>query len=271
VRVKLEHLSPTGGGKDRAACALIERAKQDGRLSEGAGVVEASTGNLGIGLALACAATHHPLTVVMPDDATLERRALLRAYGARVELVPAEGGLQAARDRAKVLAAEQGALFLNALGSPQAAGEAWRATARELIEAVNASSSAPGAFVCGVGTGATWLGLAPELRAAFPQALRVGVHPAKPFSRIQGLGANAQADGFSADLLDRAEAVSDAEAWAMTQRLARDEGLLVGISTGANVAAAIRVGQEKAGGGGPVYTFAVDTGERYFSWAEQFR
>jgi cysteine synthase A len=278
VYAKLESSNPGGSVKDRIAVSMIEAAEREGRLAPGARVVEPTSGNTGIGLALACAVKGYRLTLVMPDSTSLEHRQALEAYGAELVLTPAEDGMPPAVARATELAARDGALLLQQFENPANPAAHREGTGRELVLAFDALGAPIDAFVAGVGTGGTITGVSDVLRRDRPGTLFVAVEPeacavlsggAPGPTRIQGLGA-----GFVPRVLDRAaydrvERVSDEEAWAMKLRLAREEGLLVGTSSGAAVVAANRVARE-LGAGRRVATVLPDTGERYFSMAEWF-
>ncbi|HLT30130.1 MAG TPA: cysteine synthase family protein [Myxococcaceae bacterium] len=273
IFLKLESRLPTGSLKDRVATARLERALGEGRLTAGAPVVVASLGNLGIALAQVCTRRGHRLHVVMPRSASLERRALLRLMGARLELTAMDEGLSGAIRAAEALAQSlPGACLLAA--DPTADAEVFaRGLGAELVAQVQAEGGRIDAFVCGVGSGATLLGVSRALREAFPRVQRVGVEPdvSAGFSgglhaphRLQELGLGFVPGGVDASLADSWETVSEREAWDMRLRLAREEGLLVGIGTGANVVAALRKARA-LGPGAAVYTLASETGERDFS------
>jgi cysteine synthase A len=278
VLAKLESFNPGGSVKDRIAVSMIEAAERDGRLAPGARIVEPTSGNTGVALALACAVKGYRLTLVMPESTALEHRQALAAYGAEVVLTRAEEGIPAAVARAAEIAARDGALVLQQFENPANPAAHRAATGPELLEAFRAAGALPDAFVAGVGTGGTLSGVAAVLRRARPGLLVVAVEPAACAvlsggppgpTRIQGLGA-----GFVPAVLDRAAydrvaTVTDEEAWATKERLAREEGLLVGPSSGAAAAVALRVARE-LGAGKTVATVFGDTGERYFSMEEWF-
>jgi cysteine synthase A len=278
VYAKLESFNPGGSVKDRIAVAMIAAAERDGRLSPGARLVEPTSGNTGIALALACAVKGYRLTLVMPDSTSLEHRQGLDAYGAEVVLTAAEEGIPATVARARELAAREGALLLQQFENPANPGAHRDGTGPELVRAFRAAGALPDAFVAGVGTGGTLTGVAAVLREARPGVLVVAVEPAACAvlsggpagpTRIQGLGAGFVPDVLDRRAYDRVIAISDEEAWELKQRLAREEGLLVGISSGAAAAAALRVARELGPGRGVATVFA-DTGERYFSLEEWF-
>ncbi len=276
VVAKLESLNPGGSVKDRIALSMIEAAERDGRLAPGGRIVEPTSGNTGIGLALACAVKGYRLTLVMPDSTALEHRQALEAYGAELLLTRAEDGMPAAVARAHELAGRDGALLLEQFQNPANPAAHREGTARELVAAFEALGAWPDAFVAGVGTGGTITGVAPALRergvriVAVEPAVCAVLSGGRPGpTRIQGLGAGFVPAVLARGAFDEVATVSDEEAWAMKLRLAREEGLLVGTSSGAAAVAALRVARA-LGPGRLVATLFPDTGERYFSMAEWF-
>ncbi len=278
VFAKLESFNPGGSVKDRIAVAMLDAAERDGRLRPGGRVVEPTSGNTGIGLALACAVRGYRLTLVMPDSTSLEHRQAVEAYGAETVLTHAEDGMSPAVARAREIAARDGAFLPQQFENPANPRAHREGTARELLAAFDALGAAPDAFVAGVGTGGTLSGVASVLRRERTRTLLVAVEPAssavlsggKPGpTRIQGLGAGFVPAVLERTAYDRVERVADEEAWKLKLRLAREEGLLVGVSSGAAAAAALRIARE-LGPGRRVATVFPDTGERYFSMAEWF-
>jgi cysteine synthase A len=278
IYAKLESFNPGGSVKDRIAVSMIAAAERDGRLRPGAWIVEPTSGNTGIALALACAVKGYRLTLVMPESTALEHLQVLDAYGADVVLTPAAEGIPATVARARELAAREGALLLQQFENPANPAAHREGTGPELVRAFRVAGPLPDAFVAGVGTGGTLTGVAEVLRRERPGALLVAVEPAScavlsggPVgqTRIQGLGAGFVPAVLDRGAYDRVIAISDEEAWETKQRLAREEGLLVGISSGAAAAAALRVARE-LGPGKVVATVFADTGERYFSMEEWF-
>jgi cysteine synthase A len=249
---------------------MIEAAERDGRLKPGDTIIEPTSGNTGIGLALVAAVKGYRLVLTMPDTMSVERRSLLMAYGAELVLTPDSKGMHAAIRKAEDLLAEHPDYFMpqqfNNPANPAAHRET---TARELLEQFERID----AFVAGVGTGGTITGVGQVLRERMPGVLVVAVEPASSpvlsqgepgFHQIQGIGA-----GFIPDILDQTVydeiiAVSDADAAACTRRLACEEGILVGISAGANCHAALQVAR-RLGPGKTVVTVFCDTGERYLT------
>lgn len=266
VYVKLERQNPSGSVKDRPALAMIEAAEAAGQLREGSVVVEATSGNTGIALAMIAAVRGYRCILVMPEDMSVERRRILRAYGAEIVITPADEGMAGAVEEAeRIVERTAGAFMPRQFDNPANPAVHARTTAREVLASVPDLV----AFVAGVGTGGTLTGVGSVLRAERPGVRVVAVEPQKSavlsggppgVHAIQGLGA-----GFVPTILDRAViddvvAVSDVAADKMARRLAREEGLLVGPSSGANVHVACEVAARL---GGPVVTLVCDGGERY--------
>ncbi|MGQ0508866.1 MAG: PLP-dependent cysteine synthase family protein [Myxococcaceae bacterium] len=258
VRLKLENRSPTGSIKDRVAFAAVEAALRSGTLSPGATLVEPSMGNTAVSLAYACLTLKVKLTAVMPDSVSLERRALLRSYGVRIELTPTEEGFAGARAKSESLPGTR----LNLWDGVVARDIHTRTTARELVEQIQGEGEGIGAFLCGVGSGATFSALSEALRKVFPSVKLVRVLSTTGGKRNAEIGFLPPLNSDNSETI----AVADPDAWKMKLRLGKEEGLLVGISTGANVLAATQLSAT-----GPVYTLACDSGEREFSLAEQFK
>jgi cysteine synthase len=278
IFAKLESFNPGGSVKDRIADSMLEAAARAGRLAPGDRVVEPTSGNTGLALALACAVRGYRLTLVMPDSTSLEHRQTIEAYGAEILLTPAEEAMPPAVARAREIAEREGAVLLQQFDNPANPAAHREGTALELLEAFDALGAGPDAFVAGVGTGGTLTGVADVLRRERPGALLVAVEPAVCAvlsggapgpTRIQGLGAGFVPGVLDRRAYDRIETVTDEAAWEMKGRLAREEGLLVGTSSGAAVVGAIRVALA-LGEGRSVATVLPDTGERYFSAAEWF-
>ncbi len=268
VAGKLESKNPGGSVKDRPALSMIEAAERAGKLAAGATVVEATSGNTGISLAMISAVRGYRCMLVMPADMSLERRHILRAFGADIVLTPAEQGMSGAVARAEQIAREtKGAFMPRQFENPANPEVHSLTTAREILDAVGDDLVA---FVAGVGTGGTITGVGQVLKRERPGVQVVAVEPAasavlsgKPAGMhgIQGLGAGFVPKVLDLAVIDRVIAVTDVAAERMTQRLAREEGLLVGPSSGANVHAAAQVAGSL--GKGVVVTILCDTGERY--------
>jgi cysteine synthase A len=279
VWAKLEQLEPGGSVKDRICLAMIEAAEKAGRLRPGGTVVEPTSGNTGIGLALVCAAKGYKLLLTMPDNMSGERRALLAAYGAEIVLTPAARMMEGAISRAREIARERPECFMPQQFENPANPAAHReSTGPELVASLESAKITPQALVLGVGTGGTLTGVGRVFKERWPKAELVAVEPAvcavltgypPGVTRIQGLGAGFVPAILDRSLIDRVVAVEDEAAWETTQRLAKEEGLLCGISSGAAATAALRVGLE-LGPSAHVVTLFCDTGERYFSLAAQF-
>jgi cysteine synthase A len=268
VVAKLEAQNPGGSVKDRPALAMIEAAERDGRLREGAVIVEATSGNTGISLAMIAAVRGYRCVLVMPDDMSLERRYILRAYGADIVLTPAEQGMAGAVARAeRIVQTTEGAFMPRQFENAANPDVHSRTTARELLDALGDDLEA---FVAGVGTGGTVTGVGRVLKRERPQVRVVAVEPAanavlsgKPpgLSAIQGIGAGFVPRVLDRSVIDDVITITDVAAMRMTERLAREEGLLVGPSSGANVEAAVTVAHQAKRG--VVVTLLCDTGERY--------
>ena len=269
---KVEARNPGGSVKDRIALSMVEAAERDGRLTPGATIVEPTSGNTGIGLAVVAAVKGYRLVLTMPEDMSVERRKLLARFGAEIVLTPAIEGMGGAIFAARELADEKGYFMPRQFDNP-ANPEVHRLTTgpeinRDLEGQVDA-------FVAGVGTGGTITGVGTYLKAELGTArVRiVAVEPAKAavlsggkwnLHGIQGIGAGFQPGILDREVLDEIITVRDEDALEMAGRLAREEGLLVGISSGANVFAASRVAAQ-LGSGKNVVTMLCDTGERYLS------
>jgi cysteine synthase A len=278
VWAKMEQSNPGGSVKDRICLAMIEEAEREGRLAPGGVVVEPTSGNTGIGLALVCAVKKYRCILTMPESMSLERRQLLEAFGAEIVLTPAEAQMDGAIAKAKEIAARTPGAFLpqqfDNSGNPRVHETT---TAREILDAMEGLTI--DAFVAGVGTGGTVSGVGQALRREVVPAPRiVAVEPAacatisrgeRGPTKIQGLAAGFIPKNYRADVVDEVRTVSDESAWSTKVALAHEEGLLVGISAGAAVRVALEVARE-LGPGKNVVTVLPDTGERYFSLGEFF-
>ena len=278
VWVKCEQFNPGGSVKDRIALAMIEAAERDGKIRPGESViVEPTSGNTGIGLALVCAVKGYKLVLTMPESMSLERRSLLKAYGAELILTPAERTMEGAVTHAEELCRKFPNYFMPQQFKNAANPEVHRrTTAPEILAQLGGAP--PDAFVSGVGTGGTITGVGQVFRTKSSSVKIIAVEPVTsavlsggPIGphKIQGIGA-----GFIPDILDRnvigeVRQVSDRDSYETKVRLAKEEGLLVGISSGANAFIACQVARE-LGPGKRVVTIMCDTGERYFSLDEYF-
>ncbi len=294
VAAKLESANPGGSAKDRPAVEMVRSAERAGRLDPGDSIVEPTSGNTGIGLAMVCAARGYELTIVMPASKSPERRGLMRAYGADIELV--EGSIEDARERADEIEAE-GAVQLRQFENEANPRAHYRTTGEEILDQVG--SRTVDAFVAGVGTGGTLTGVGRRLREEFPDVRIVAVEPEANAvlstgesgdDDYQGMGPGFVSDNLDTDLIDLVETVPLAAAERECRRLAREEGILVGQSSGATSLASGRVAERLAeperncppapdvdraltdGGSGSDYddcplvvTLFWDSGERYLS------
>jgi cysteine synthase A len=269
VWAKLEGSNPGGSVKDRIAKAMIEAAEESGALKPGDGIVEPTSGNTGIGLAMVAAVKGYHLILTMPDTLSLERRALLQAYGAELFLTPGAQGMKGAIAKAEELAREHGFFMPLQFANPANPEIHRQTTAAEILEQVGHLD----AFVAGVGTGGTLTGVGEILKDTLPAVRIVAVEPAgSPVlsggspgpHRIQGIGAGFVPQVLNRGVIDQIVKVTDEDAAGTSRRLAREEGILAGISSGAAVWAAVQVAQE-LGEGSAVVTLLPDTGERYLS------
>jgi len=278
VWAKMEQCNPGGSVKDRICLAMIEDAERSGKLKPGGVVVEPTSGNTGIGLALVCAVRGYRCILAMPESMSLERRQLLEAYGAELVLTPAEDQMEGAVARAREIArTTPGAFLPQQFDNPANPAVHARTTAREILEAMRPLSI--DALVVGVGTGGTVSGVGEVLRREVsPKPRIVAVEPAacptlsrgeRGPTKIQGLAAGFVPRNYHPSVVDEVRTVTDEEAWRTKMQLAHREGLLVGISAGAAVHAALEVAGE-LGPGKNVVTVLPDTGERYFSLEEYF-
>ncbi len=278
VWAKMEQANPGGSVKDRICLAMIEDAERTGKLKPGGVVVEPTSGNTGIGLALVCAVRGYRCILAMPESMSLERRQLLEAYGAEVVLTPEQHQMEGAMARAREIAqTTPGAFMPQQFDNPANPAVHAETTAREILDAMRPLSL--DAFVAGVGTGGTVSGVGEVLRRERSPAPRiVAVEPAscatisrgeRGPTKIQGLAAGFVPSNYHPQVVDEVRTVADEDAWRTKVALARREGLLVGISAGAAVHAALEVARE-LGSGKNVVTVLPDTGERYFSLEDYF-
>jgi cysteine synthase A len=268
---KMESLNPAGSIKDRIALSMIEDAEERGLLKPGDTIVEPTSGNTGVGLAMVAAVKGYRLILTMPEDMSVERRKLFSRYGARLVLTPAIEGMSGAVYAAQELVEKNPGYFMpQQFNNPANPEIHRRATAREILRA---TAGRLDAFVAGVGTGGTITGVGEVLKELDPRILVVAVEPARSpvlgggkagLHAIQGIGASFVPGVLNREVIDEIIAVRDDDALEMTRRLTRDEGLLVGISAGANVYASVGVAR-RLGAGKRVVTILPDTGERYLS------
>ena len=269
---KLEAANPGGSAKDRVARAMVDAAEREGRLSPGGTIIEPTSGNTGVGLAMVAAARGYHLVLTMPDTMSAERRALAAAYGAEVVLTPGAEGMAGAVARAEELAATTpNSIIAGQFDNPANPQAHYETTGPEIWADTEGSIDV---LVAGVGTGGTLCGSARFLKEKNPQLLTVAVEPAEsqvlagcaagPHG-IQGIGANFVPGNFDRSLVDEIMPVSSDDALATARLLARGLGLLVGISSGAAAHAALTVAARPELAGKTVVTVLPDTGERYLS------
>jgi len=276
VAAKVESFNPGGSAKDRPARAMVAAAEEAGDLTPGDTIVEPTSGNTGIGLAMVGAAKGYDVTIIMPSSKSPERRQIMGAYGADLELV--DGDISECRERADELDAQEGCVQMRQFENPANPGAHYETTGPEVIEQVG--DRTVDALVAGVGTGGTVTGIGRRLREEYPDLEVVAVEPEKnavlsgnePGSDdFQGMGPGFVSENLDLDLLDSVETVGLAAAEEECRRLAREEGILVGQSSGASNLAAKRVAKRlrEAGTGGEdgplVVTVYWDSGERYLS------
>jgi cysteine synthase A len=280
VLVKMESFNPAGSVKDRIGVAMIEAAEREGRLRPDTVILEPTSGNTGIALAFVAAAKGYRMLLVMPETATVERRNLLRAYGAQVVLTPGPDGMKGAIAKAnEIRASDPGKYFIPQQFENPANPEIHRRTTAE--EIWRDTDGKVDFFIAAVGTGGTITGVGHVLRERRPQARIIAVEPdaspvlsgGQPGShKIQGTGTGFIPAVLDTTIYDEVIRVTDADAIAMARRAAREEGMLVGISAGANIWAALQVAARPEAKGKAIVTIGCDTGERYLSnpvFAEQ--
>jgi len=278
VAAKLENFNPLWSVKDRIGVAMVDAAEAAGQITQGSTIIEPTSGNTGIGLAFTCAARGYHLIVTMPESMSLERRRLLKAFGAEIVLTPAGEGMPGAVRRAEELVKAMPNAFMPQQFKNPANPDIHRHTTAE--EIWRDSGGQVDILVCGVGTGGTITGCGEALKAKKPTVRVVAVEPAtspvisqkragKPLQpgqhKIQGIGAGFIPDVLNMDIIDEVELVKDDEAFEMTRRLAKEEGMLCGISCGAAASAAIRVGSRPENAGKLIVVLLPDLGERYLS------
>lgn len=270
---KLESFNPAGSVKDRIGLAMIEAAEAEGLITPGSSVVvEPTSGNTGIALACVCAARGYRLILTMPETMSMERRALLRAYGAELVLTPGPEGMRGAIARAEEIAAETPGSFIPQQFKNGANPDIHRRTTAEEIWAD--TGGAIDILVAGVGTGGSITGVGEVLRERRPGFRAVAVEPVdSPVlsggqpgpHKIQGIGAGFVPGVLNTEVYDEVIRCSADDAYETSRRLAREEGILVGISAGANVWAALQLAQRPENAGTTIVTFLCDTGERYLT------
>ncbi len=275
VFVKLESRNPGGSVKDRIGLAMIQAAEKSGQLKMGGTIIEPTSGNTGIALAMIAAQRGYRCILTMPETMSIERRRLLALFGAEIELTPGTDGMKGAIARAELLCQQTPAAFMPQQFENPANPEIHRQTTAQ--EVWSGTDGQVDAFVCGVGTGGTISGVADVIKKRKASIEIVAVEPeespvisgGKPGPhKIQGIGAGFIPENLDVELIDKIELVHTQQAFAMRKRLFEEEGIMAGISSGASVFAAIRVAQ-RLGSGKTVVTVIHDTGERYLSMTEE--
>ena len=271
VFIKLEKANPGASIKDRIALAMIEDAEKKGILNKNSVIIEPTSGNTGIGLAMVCAVKGYKLVLVMPESMSIERRKIMTTYGASIELTPREKGMKGAIEKATELVNSMENAWMPQQFSNPANVEIHKTTTA--LEILNDFPDGLDAIITGVGTGGHITGVAEILKPKFPNLKVYAVEPAaspvigggSPAPHpIQGIGAGFIPDNLHREILDGVIAVTKEEAFDFTQRLAHEEGILAGISTGASLAAVAKKLAELPKGA-KILTFNYDTGERYWS------
>lgn len=275
VLVKLEYYSPTGSYKDRMALALIEGAERRGVLQPGQRVVEFTGGSTGSSLAFVCAVKGYPLTLVSSDAFSLEKRRTMRAFGADLVIVPSRNGaitpdlFDRMRDEVRTIIGREGAFWTDQFNNRDSL-DGYAGIGRELATQAGTEIAA---FCGGVGVGGMLVGVSQALKAAGKRSRIVALEPASSPMLTQGVGGPHHVEGMGAGIIpplltpgsyDEARAIDEAEARALARRLAREEGIFAGVSTGVNVLAALQLAAE-LGPGRTVATVAVDTGLKYLA------
>jgi cysteine synthase A len=272
ILVKLESQNPAGSVKDRIALSMIKAAEKQGKITDGTVVIEPTSGNTGIGLAFICAARGHRLILAMPESMSIERRKLLKLFGAELVLTPAEKGMAGAVEQAEKLVAENPNSFMPQQFKNPANPQIHReTTAKEIL---NDTDGQVDILVAGVGTGGTLTGCGEVLKASNENLKVFAVEPKdSPVlsggnpgpHKIQGIGAGFVPDVLNKDIIDDIIQVANEDAFETARQLALKEGILCGISSGANVWAAIQLSHKQENEGKVIVTFVCDTGERYIS------
>jgi cysteine synthase A len=274
VAVKCEFFNPLGSVKDRIGAAMIEAAEREGRIGKNSTIIEPTSGNTGIALAFVCAAKSYRLVLTMPDTMSTERRVLLRMLGADLILTPGAEGMPGAIRKAEQLLKEMKDSFMPQQFNNPANPEIHRRTTA--VEIWDDTNGRVDAIVAGVGTGGTITGVGEVIKSKKPAFKAVAVEPVdspvisggKPGPhKIQGIGAGFIPKNLNTSIIDEVIKVTNDDAFAMARRLSKEEGMLAGISSGANVWAAIQYAKRPENKGKLIVTIAASTGERYLSTA----
>ncbi len=270
--LKLENMNPTGSAKDRAALYMLNEAEKAGRIKEGAVIIEPTSGNTGIGLAAIGSDRGYRVIIVMPDSMSVERQRLMRAYGAELVLTPGEMGMSGAIKKACELAADiPGSFIPDQFSNPANAKAHFETTGPEIYQDTDGEVDI---FVAGVGTGGTITGVGEYLKSKNPNVKIVAVEPCgsavlsggKPGAhKLQGIGAGFVPKVLNTEIYDRVMAVTAEEAYSAARLLAKCEGILAGISSGAALSAAMTLAKEEEHSGKRIVVLIPDTGMRYLS------
>jgi cysteine synthase A len=278
IAIKCEFFNPLGSVKDRIGAAMIEAAEQEGKIKPGTVIVEPTSGNTGIALAFVCAAKGYPLILIMPESMSLERRTLLAMLGAKLVLTPAAEGLRGAINRANTIVTETAGAWMPQQFENPANPQIHRKTTAE--EIWRDTEGKIDIFVAAVGTGGTITGVSEVIKSRKPSLQSIAVEPkdspvitqtrnGEPIKpgphKIQGTGAGFVPKNLNLQIVDEVITISNEDAFAMARRLSIEEGILAGISSGANVLAALQVAKRPENKGKLIVTVACSTGERYLS------
>lgn len=277
IVAKVEFFNPGGSVKDRIALAMIEDAEKKGILKQGGTIIEPTSGNTGVGLSLVGAVKGYKVILTMPDTMSVERRKLAAAYGTEIVLTPGANGMKGAIAKAEELRDSiPGAVILQQFNNPSNPAKHYATTGPELIADAREAGITIDAFVAGVGTGGTLSGTGKAIKEVFPNAKVIAVEPASSAvlsgnpsgpHKIQGIGAGFVPDNFDRNVVDEILPVQNEDAFETARALAKEEGLLVGISSGAAAYAASVVASRPEFAGKNVFVLLPDTGERYLSTA----
>ena len=272
VFAKLEFQNPLGSVKDRIGLAMIQAAEAQGKIMEGTTIVEPTSGNTGLALAFVCATRKYHLILTMPETMSIERRKLLKHLGAELILTPGSDGMKGAIAKAEEVLEQNPNTFMpNQFGNPANPGIHRKTTAEEIW---NDTAGEVDILVAGVGTGGTITGVSEVIKARKPSFAAIAVEPAdSPVlsggqggpHKIQGIGAGFVPDVLNREIIDEVITVTNEQAFETAQRMAKEEGILCGISAGAAVWAALEVGQRPENQGNQIVVILPDTGERYLS------
>ncbi len=272
VLAKLENMNPGSSVKDRLGYALIEAGEKNGIIDSGTVIIEPTSGNTGIGLAMVCAVKSYKLIITMPESMSLERRNLLKALGAKLVLTPASEGMKGAIAKAEELAKQHDKSYIPMQFKNEANVEMHKQTTAQ--EIWNDTDGTVDIFVAGVGTGGTITGVSEVLKQKKQQVISIAVEPKNSpvlsggdpgKHKIQGIGAGFIPDILKTQLIDEVFTVTDEQAFETSRRLMKEEGVICGISSGANVYAALEIAKRPENKGKRIVVIVCDTGERYLS------